>query len=692
MKRTLAIDIETYSPVDISKEGVYKYVQHPDFAILMLAYAFDDEPARIVDLACGEELPLDVFRALHAPYTELTAHNAQFERTCINKFFNYAIPPERWSCTMVHASMVGLPMALGQVAIVLKLAQQKDTEGKALIRYFCVPCKPSKANGGRTRNLPAHAPEKWQKFKDYCVQDVVVEREIRNRISFYEISDTEKALYCLDQRINDRGVLVDHDFVENAIAIDAQHRATLVAEASALTGLSNVNSVTQVKAWLEAEIGEDIATLRKDDVTNLLGSTDSESAKRMLEIRRELSKTSIKKYAAMLACEGADGRARGLLQHYGAGRTGRWAGRLIQVQNMTKNDDRIDIDIPRTLVAQGNADMLDLLYSSIPDMLSQLVRTSFVAAPGNRFIVCDAAAIEARIIAWLADEQWRLEVFKTHGKIYEASAAQMFKVPIESIDKKNPLRQKGKISELALGFGGGTPALEAMGALRMGLTEDELQPLVDAWRKANPGIVALWKIMERAAIEAVETGQRVHACHNVHFYTQKGVLFMQLPSSRCLSYMRPQIKINTLVQITYVEDASKVYEKGKKRTLNAAMAAGVVRTGIAVYSGEPFNVKSLSYEGMNQTTKQWQRQPTYGGSLTENACQAIARDCLADAMTRVDAAGYKIILHVHDEIVMEVPEGFGSLEEVEAIMSEPLPWAPGLPLGADGFESKYYKK
>ena len=691
MLRTLAIDIETYSSVDINKAGVYKYVEAPDFEILMLAYAFDDEPVQIVDLAGGEVLPQEVFKALHDPYADLTAHNANFERTCINTFFKYAVPPERWSCTMVHAAMVGLPMALGQVANVLKLEQQKDTEGKALIKYFCTPCKPTKANGGRIRNLPEHAPEKWEKFKAYCVQDVVVEREIRNKVAFYEIQQSEKDLYCLDQRINDTGVLLDLQLINNAIRIDAEYRTRLEAEAVRLTGLSNPNSVQQLKGWLEAETDTDITKLRKEDVTALLGSTDSDVAKRVLTIRQEMSKTSIKKYAKMLDYEGKDGRARGLLQFYGANRTGRWAGRGIQVQNLTKNDDRLDIDIARRCVLAGDGEMLELLYPSVPDMLSQLMRTSFIAEQGKRLIVVDAAAIEARIIAWLANERWRLEVFQGDGKIYEASASRMFHVPIESIDKKSPLRQKGKIAELALGYGGGEGALETMGALRMGLTEDELQPLVDAWRKANPGIVKFWKQMESAAIEAVLTKSRTYVSPGIYFYFDRGVLFMQLPSGRSLSYMRPQVKTNTLVQITYTEDAER-YKKVKKRTCAMAIAAAVVRTGAAVYSGEPFEVNSLSYEGMNQTTKQWQRRPTYGGSLTENACQAIARDCLADAMTRVDAAGYSIILHVHDEIVMEMPEGEGSLDEVERIMSEPLPWAPGLPLGADGFESKYYKK
>lgn len=652
--RKLSIDIETYSSLNLKDVGVYKYTEAPDFAILLFAYAFDEEDVQVVDLASGEELPDEVVDAMLYDGMTLCAHNAAFERICINKYFGFDIQPEQWACTMVHAAMLGLPLALGQVAKVLKLDDQKDTRGKTLIRLFCGPCKPTKANCFRTRNTSIDKPAEWAEFIEYCRQDVVVERKVRNKVAFYVIPQNEIDLWCLDQRINDRGVLLDVPFIENAIRIDAAYRVRLEREAVEITGLDNPNSVAQLKAWLEAETGENIDKLTKDSVTALLSNPNPEHFDRLLTIRQEMSKTSNKKYNSMLAGICADGRFRGLFQFYGANRTGRWAGRLVQVQNLPKNKiEGDDLDLARCLVAEGDGEMLELLYGNVPDTLSQLIRTAFIASPGNRLVIADAAAIEARIIAWLANEKWRLEVFATHGKIYEASAAQMFKVLFESIVKGMPnyvLRQKGKIAELALGYAGGVGALITMGALKMGLLEEELQPLVNAWRAANPNIVRFWKAIESAAITAVATGERQTVKPGIQFFTKNSVLFIQLPSGRCLSYMRPKLK------------------PGK------------------------FGGDSLTYEGMNQTTKQWQREDTYGGKLVENITQAIARDCLASAMLRIDKAGYPIVMHVHDEAVSDVPQDFGSLAEVEQIMSESLPWATGLPLGADGFESNYYKK
>lgn len=653
MPRKLSIDIETYSSYDLTSVGVYKYVEAPDFEILLLAYAFDDEPVKVVDLCDYQDLPEDVIAALLGGDTELHAHNAAFERTCINKHFNLQIPPERWHCTMVHASMLGLPHSLDQVSKVLRLTEQKGVEGKALIRYFCMPCKPTKANGMRSRNMPEHAPEKWERFKAYCVQDVVVEQAIYSKIKWYEIPAIERQVWCLDQRINDRGVLLDLPMIRKAMQIDEEHRTRLVAEAVALTGLSNPNSVSQLTEWLERETGEEIEALRKDDVTTLLGTVTQENARRMLAIRQEMSKTSIKKYQAMLKCVCSDGRARGLLQYYGANRTGRAAGRLIQVQNLPRIALK-DIGVARQVVCRGAGDMLELLYDNVPDTLSQLIRTAFIAPAGGRLLVADFSAIEARVIAWLAGEKWRLDVFNTHGKIYEASASQMFRVPLEEITKENPLRQKGKIAELALGYGGGPNALITMGALKQGLTEPELKPLVDAWRNANPAIVRYWRQLDSAAVTAVETGAPQTVKPGISFYVRNSVLFVELPSGRKLSYMRPKVE-----------------------TKENAMG---------------FMSKELTYEGVNQTKKTWQREKTYGGKLCENITQAVARDCLMYAMLRVAEARYNVIMHVHDELVVECDEFEGSLEEVERIMGQAFEWSTGLPLKAEGFEGKYYKK
>lgn len=667
--RILSIDIETYSPTDLTKSGVYAYAQDPDFQILLFAYAFDNDPVRVIDIAQGGTLPAEVVEALEDPEVLKTAFNAAFERTCIDEFFKMWLPTEQWECTMVKASMLGLPLSLAAVSGVLKLEQKKMVAGKALIRFFSMPCKPAKSNGMRTRHtacskeyfdsLPevlsleekyqAETYKKWQTFKAYCGQDVEVERAIRNKIKFFEIPEFEKRLYVLDQDINDRGVMLDRPFIQNAISMDLLSRERLTAEAIKLTGLDNPNSTAQLKQWIGQETGEDVKSLSKETIPGLLENSECEILTKVLQIRQEMAKTSVKKYEAMSNAICNDGRVRGLLQFYGANRTGRWAGRLVQVQNLPQNH-LYDLDLARQLVSENDIEMLEMLFGNVPDTLSQLIRTAFVAKRGCTFLVADFSAIEARVIAWLAGEKWRLDVFNTHGKIYEASASQMFKVPIESVVKGSPLRQKGKIAELALGYQGGVGALTTMGALKMGLKESELQGLVEAWRTANPAIVRLWAEVGKAALEAVEDKTIVSIHHGLRFEVRNNLLYILLPSGRRLSYMRPTISQNK------------------------------------------FGSKALKYEGMNQTTKQWCVQDTYGGKLVENIVQAVARDLLAEAMVNVEKAGYRIVMHVHDEIIIECEKDKADLAEVCRIMGQSIDWAKGLPLRADGYETEYYKK
>lgn len=647
--RTLAIDIETYSPADLLKSGVYAYSQHPDFEILLFAYAFDNEPVRVIDIAQGETLPAEVENALEDPQVLKTAFNASFERTCMDEFFKAWLPTEQWECTMVKGSMLGLPLSLAAVANVLRLDQKKMVAGKALIRYFSLPCKPTKANGMRTRNLPHHDIDKWNLFKSYCAQDVEVERSIRNKIKFFEIPEFEKRLYILDQDINDRGVMLDRNFIQNAISIDGLSRERLTAEAIRLTGLNNPNSAAQLKVWIGKETGEEVKSLSKETIPALLENSDCEILTKVLQIRQEMAKTSVKKYEAMSNAICSDGRVRGLLQFYGANRTGRWAGRLVQVQNLPQNH-LYDLDLARQLVSENDIEMLEMLFGNVPDTLSQLIRTAFVAKRGCTFLVADFSAIEARVIAWLAGEKWRLEAFDRKEDIYCASAAMMFGVLVEKHGINGHLRQKGKISELALGYQGGVGALITMGALKMGLEEKELQGLVDAWRAANPAIVRLWAEVGRAALKAVEENTVVSIHHGIKFECRNNLLYIQLPSGRRLAYMRPSISSNK------------------------------------------FGSDSLKYEGMNQTTKQWCVQDTYGGKLVENIVQAIARDLLAEAMVNVDKAGYRIVMHVHDEIIIECEKEKADLAEVCRIMGQPVKWAKGLPLRADGYETDYYKK
>lgn len=667
---TLRIDLETFSSVDLKKCGVHKYAEAQDFEVLLFAYAFDDEPVQVIDLARGEPVHDRVLDALWDPAVIKQAYNAAFETTCLTRHFGRPMPVEQWRCTSVHALYLGLPGNLAEVGRVVGLAedQQKMGSGWALIRYFCLPCKPTKANHGRTRNLPGHDLQKWELFIEYCRRDVETEREISRRIDRFQVPDIEWRLWHLDQRMMNRGVLVDTALVDAAIEADNLVRERLTSEAVELTGLDNPNSRDQLLAWLQEEMDDDeIVDLTKKTVPALLNGTNDRTVQRVLRIRQELAKTSVSKYHAMARATCGDGAIRGLTQFYGANRTGRWAGRIVQVQNLPQNKLR-DLDTARKLVRARDYDTLEMLYGSVPDTLSQLIRTAFIARPGARFIPVDFSAIEARVIAWLAWCLWRLEVFRTHGKIYEASAEQMFKLPAGSVTKKSPYRQRGKVAELALGYQGGANALVTMGALSMGLTEDELEPIKQAWREANPEVVQFWYDCERAAKGAVankaETVLPVAGGRaRLRFSYEAGFLFITLPSGRRLAYVKPRLE---------PEDLYRERADGGRYVVASA--------------------GSLTYEGMDQKTKKWTRLPTYGGKLVENITQAIARDCLREAMLALDEAGIAQLFTVHDEIVCEAPDGGPSLKDVEEIMGRPISWAPDLPLRGDGFETRYYMK
>jgi DNA polymerase len=648
----LSIDLETYSSYDLPKVGVYRYVEAPDFEILLFGFAFDDDPVEVIDLADFESMPKDLIRDMAHPGLIKTAYNANFERTCIAKHFSINTDPAQWRCTSVHALTLGLPGYLEGVAQVLGLKAQKDTAGKNLIKYFSIPCKPTKTNGMRTRNYPHHDPVKWQQYKAYNRQDVEVERELRKKLEKYPVPAHEWRLWELDQRINDVGVRLDPVLVKQALACDEQYTARLEKEAKELTGLENPNSVSQLKGWL-GDQGLEVDKLNKDTVPGLLEDADNDDVHRALELRQEMSKTSVDKYNAMDRSICQDERARGLLQFCGANRTWRWAGRLIQVQNLPQNKI-LDLALAREILREGNFDLLEMLFGAPPFVLSQLIRTAFIPSPDCRFIVSDFSAIEARVIAWLADENWVLDVFRGHGKIYEATAAQMFRVPIETIAKGQAnyaLRAKGKVATLSCGYQGGPDALVRMGALKSGLTEEELPGLVKGWRESNPKIVKLWYAAERAAITAVQEKRTVKLAHGVQYRYDKGFLFADLPSGRSLAYVRPELKRD-----------------------------------------ERFDKDGLTYEGVDQIKKTWCRQKTYGGKLVENLVQAIARDCLAISMMRLAEAGYQIRLHVHDEVILDVPKEQDAMGDVIAIMGQPISWAPGLPLKAAAFETEFYMK
>ena len=645
MGRILAADIECFSDVDLIKCGVYAYADSPAFEILLFAYSFDGGETQIIDLAQGEKLPAEVEEAIFDVSVTKTAYNANFERTCLSKYFGRYIPPESWHCSAVQAAMLALPRSLEDVGRVLGLDEQKMKEGKELIRYFCVPCKPTKANGGRTRNLPCHAPEKWELFKTYCKRDVDVEKSIRRKLHNFPIPESEMELYRLDQRINDRGVLVDMGLVEQAIACERLHKEVVTKRAYELTGLENPNSVAQLKGWL-GDKGMEAESLSKKAVADMIAETDGE-VEELLRLRLLMAKTSVKKYEAMERSVCSDGRVHGMLMFCGANRTSRWSGKIVQIQNLPKNYIP-DLELARDLVKQGRFEDIELLYDSTPNVLSELIRTAFIPKPGCRFVVADFSAIEARVLAWLSGEQWRLDVFTSHGKIYEASASSMFHVPMEEITKGSPLRQKGKLAELGLGFGGAAGALISMGALDMGLTEEELPPLVAAWRKANPHITQFWWDVDAAAIKAVTEKQKTKV-GKIIFEYKSGILFITLPSGRRLSYVKPRMAVNR------------------------------------------FGRDSLTYEGISEN-KKWSRIETYGPKLVENIVQGTARDLLAEAMLRVEKKGYPIVMHCHDEIIAEVPEGSGSVDEMCEIMAIQPKWAEGLPLRADGYSCSFYQK
>ena len=667
---TLRIDLETYSSVDLRKCGAHKYAESEDFEILLFAYAFGDSGVNVIDLAQGQEIPQHVMRSLFDPAVIKAAYNASFETICLARHFGKPMPIEQWRCTSVHALYLGLPGNLAEVGKVVGLSkdQQKLGSGGALIRYFCIPCKPTKANHGRTRNLPKHDPAKWELFVEYCRRDVETEREIARRLVKFPVPEIEWKLWQLDQRMMNRGVMVDRTLVRAAIECDEIFKERLTNEAVALTGLANPNSRNQLLEWLNEELeeGEELSDVKKKTVATLLKGKPPATIKRVLEVRQELAKTSVSKYHAMArAMSGIDDCVRGLTQFYGANRTGRWAGRIVQVQNLPQNKLR-DLDLARELLKARDFDTLEALYGSVPDTLSQLIRTAFVARDGQVFIPVDFSAIEARVIAWLAWCTWRLEVFKTHGKIYEASAEQMFKLPAGSVTKKSPHRHKGKIAELALGYQGGAGALKTMGALDMGIPEDELDEIKDAWRAANPEIVDLWFAVERAAKQAVGGKTTAHlkvadGRAKLVFSYESGFLFIELPSGRRLAYVKPRIEAEDLVRKTSAGGEFVVASAG-----------------------------SLTYEGVDQKTKQWTRLATYGGKLVENITQAVARDCLREAMLGLDAEGYSQLFTVHDEIIVEASAG--QLKKIEKIMGRPDAWAPDLPLRGDGFETRYYMK
>lgn len=654
--RTLSLDVETYSSVDLTTCGVYAYAEAQDFEILLFAYAFDNDPVRVVDLAQGEKLPPEALYALTDPGVVKTAYNANFERVCLARWLGRPMPPEQWRCTMAHAATLGLPGSLAGVADALRLSEDKKkmtAAGKALIAYFCGPCAPTKSNGGRTRNYPRHDPDKWALFKMYNARDVEVERAIRDKLAIFPMLNIEQRTWELDQRINDTGVRIDRELVDAAVEMDISYQEQLIAEARQLTGLDNPKSVSQLKSWLQKQ-GVEASSLRKETVPGIIETSDNPTVRRVLELRQAMAKTSTAKYVAMQRGVCADNRVRGLLQFYGATRTGRWAGRQVQVQNLPRNY-LPDLNLARQLVRAGRQEDIELVYDSLPGVLSQLIRTAFIPEPGYRFIVADFSAIEARVIAWLAGEKWVLDEFRGPGRIYEATASQMFRVPVERIVKGNPeyeLRQKGKVATLACGYQGGAGAMIQMGALSMGLKEEELPEIVAAWRKANPRIVNYWYQVQDAALDTVESGTPHDLPHGIRFELQHKILFIRLPSGRRLAYLSPRVVNNR------------------------------------------FGGQSISYAGVEQDEgrKAWGRLETYGGKLVENIVQATARDCLRDAMLALDEAGYKMVMHVHDEIICEEPIGRSSVEEVCEIMGRPLSWAPGLPLRADGSEMAYYRK
>lgn len=645
----ISIDIETFSDVDLIRCGVYKYADSPNFEMLLFAYAVDDGDVHIIDIAGGEELLEEIIQAIKSDTVVKTAYNAQFERVCLSRYLKLPegeyLNPQSWYCTAVQAAELALPLSLADVGSVLGLERQKMTEGKELIKYFCVPCKPTKSNGNRTRNRPCHDINKWETFKKYCMRDVDVERQIADKLKMYPISDEEHRLYVLDQIINDRGVLVDGELAEQAVKLNSIQTAVAVEQAYMITGLENPNSVTQLKQWLK-ENGVEIESLSKKAVKSLADETDGDVSE-MLKLRLLMAKTSVKKYEAVIRSVCRDNRVHGMMRFCGANRTGRWSGNILQPQNLPQNH-LPDLTLARNIVKDGDFEMLDMMFGNVPNVLSELIRTVLIPKPNHRFIVADFSAIEARVLAWIAGEQWRIDTFKNGGDIYCASASKMFKVPVEKHGVNGELRQKGKISELACGYGGSVGALKNMGAVEMGVQENELQGLINDWRNANPHIVRFWYEVGNAAMKAIKEKTTVPLGKLVFAY-ERGILFIRLPSGRRLSYIKPRIGTNR------------------------------------------FGGDSITYMGIN-SAKKWDRLETFGGKLTENIVQGTARDLLANALINAANAGYDTVFHVHDEIICEVPNGYGSVDELCRLMCIKTDWADGLPLNADGFECEYYKK
>lgn len=642
--KQINIDIETFSSVDLSKAGVYRYADSSDFEILLFGYAVDMGEVQVIDLASGEKIPEEIIRGLSDPTVLKFAYNAQFERVCLGKYLGHTLDPASWRCTMVASLYLGLPAGLAAVGTVLGLEKQKLSEGKDLIKYFSVPCKPTKTNGGRTRNLPSDAPEKWQIFKIYNHRDVETEMEILTKVSRFSVPDFLWKQYATDQRINDRGIEIDRTLAEQAIRCDEEMRERNLTRAQALTGLENPNSPIQLKDWLAGQ-GVTVSSLSKKEVAEVLKFSTGK-VKEVLELRQLLSKSSVRKYDAMQTCTCSDGRAHGLLQFYGANRTGRWAGRLVQVQNLPQNH-LPDLENARNLVKSGDFELLDMLYDSVPNVLSELIRTAFVPKKGCKFIVADYSAVEARALSWMAGEKWRMEVFEKNGDIYSETAGRMFHCHVEKNGENGHLRQRGKVAELALGYGGSSGAMVAMGAKDMGLSDSEIKDIVDNWRSVNPKIVSLWWEIDKAVVKAVRE-KTVTKVKCFIFRYESGFLIATLPSGRSLFYVRPRLEPN---------------EYGRD---------------------------SLTYEGVGEQ-KHWMRIESYGPKITENLTQAFCRDLLAEAMERLTAAGYQIVMHIHDEVVLEAPMD-ADLSDACRIMSETPTWAPGLKLNAAGYECMFYQK
>ena len=644
--RNLSIDLETYSSADIGKTGVYRYVESPDFEVMLFGYSMDGQPVQVVDLACGERIPKNVLTALDDPAVTKWAFNASFERICLSRYLGLPsgtyLDPDQWRCSMIWSAYLGLPLSLAGVGAVLKLEKQKLETGRDLIRYFCKPCAPTKRNGERTRNLPVHDPSKWELFKSYNIRDVETEMEIQSKLARFPVPEFVWDEYHLDQEINDRGIRLDMQMVDNAIRVDSMSRKDLIDKMHTITALENPNSVAQMKAWLN-EHGMEIESLGKKEVAAMLKDAPPDLAEALV-LHQQLAKSSVKKYQAMQNCVCGDGRAHGMFMFYGANRTGRFSGRLIQLQNLPQNHMG-DLEQARSLVRSGDYDSLRMLYDSVPDVLSELIRTAFVPYEGGKFVVADFSAIEARVIAWMAGEDWRLEVFKKGGDIYCASASQMFHCPVEKHGVNGHLRQKGKIAELALGYGGSVGALKAMGALEMGIPEEELKPLVDAWRESNPNITRLWWDVDQAVKEAVDL-KTTSGTHGIQFVYESGFLFICLPSGRRLAYVKPRI--------------------GENR----------------------FGGESVTYEGIG-ATKKWERLESYGPKFVENIVQALSRDILCYAMKTLQNCN--IVAHVHDEIIIECRPDT-SLAAICEQMGRTPPWAKGLILRADGYETQFYKK